>query len=256
MRLRYRTDIISLFMLLNEVRFRSLNSSHLASGGGSRRWITGVILRFTFQIEHCSTIQAVLRVVLLITTRSIPFPLFVRLRTDSVGSESSRMKATSIRPDTCLQGVESRTPGQTATVASLPHKLCFAWPFAPSLPPVAFITPDRGSYSFIGHRMMDGPLAAGRHVGGENKDMSQRGRRRSESPSPSAALSTDSGDSDFLSNIFAPGSSLNPTFLLVVDVVLALLSLTLGSLAIVTGGNVHLIALLFITLALWVSIKW
>jgi hypothetical protein len=63
-------------------------------------------------------------------------------------------------------------------------------------------------------------------------------------------------DSDFLSNILAPGSSLNPSFLLVVNVVLALLSLTLGSLAIATGGNAHLIALLFIALALWVSIKW
>ena len=90
---------------------------------------------------------------------------------------------------------------------------------------------------------------ADRHVGGENT--SQGGPDpRSESPSAAAA------DNDFLSNILAPGSSLNPTFLLIVDVVLALLSFTLGSLAIVTGGNVHLIALLFITLALWVSIKW
>lgn len=84
-------------------------------------------------------------------------------------------------------------------------------------------------------------------VGGENT--SQRG------PSPMSESSA-AADSDFLSNILAPGSSLNPTFLLVVDVVLALLSLTLGSLAIATGGNVHLIALLFIALALWVSIKW
>ena len=65
-----------------------------------------------------------------------------------------------------------------------------------------------------------------------------------------------SSDSDFLSNILEPGSSLNPTFLLVVDGVLALLSLTLGSLVFITGGNIHLIALLFIALALWVSIKW
>jgi len=91
--------------------------------------------------------------------------------------------------------------------------------------------------------MMDEP--ADRHVGDGNT--SQRGPRPE---SQSAA------DSDFLSNILAPGSSLNPAFLLVVDVVLALLSLTLGSLAIATGGNFHLIALLFITLALWVSIKW
>jgi len=67
---------------------------------------------------------------------------------------------------------------------------------------------------------------------------------------------TSSSENDFLSNILAPGSSLNPNFLLVVDGVLALLALTLLSLVIVTGGNVHLIALLFIELALWVSIKW
>jgi hypothetical protein len=77
---------------------------------------------------------------------------------------------------------------------------------------------------------------------------------RGEDTSPSQRASP--SDNDFLSNILAPGSSLNPNFLLVVDGVLALLSLTLGSLVIVTGGNVHLIALLFIALALWVSIKW
>ncbi len=91
---------------------------------------------------------------------------------------------------------------------------------------------------------------ADRHVGVGGENTSQRGPR-SESESPPAAA-----DSDFLSDILAPGSSLNPSFLLVVDVVLALLSLTLGSLAIATGGNFHLIALLFIALALWVSIKW
>jgi hypothetical protein len=63
-------------------------------------------------------------------------------------------------------------------------------------------------------------------------------------------------DDNFLSNILAPGSSLHPTFLLVVDGVLALLALTLVSLVIATGGNVHLIALLVIELALWLSIKW
>ena len=98
--------------------------------------------------------------------------------------------------------------------------------------------------------MMMDEQADRRNVGGENT--SQRGPSP-KSESPSAA---DSGDNDFLSNILAPGSSLNPTFLLVVDIVLGLLSLTLGSFAIVTGGNVHLIALLFIALALWVSIKW
>jgi len=66
----------------------------------------------------------------------------------------------------------------------------------------------------------------------------------------------DALDNDFLFNILAPGSSLNPTFLLVVDGVLALLALTLLSLVVVTSGNVHVIALLFIELALWASIKW
>jgi ER protein Pkr1 len=120
-----------------------------------------------------------------------------------------------------------------------------------NLPPVTFITGALiGLYSVI--VMMDEP--ADRHVGVGGENTSQRGPRRSESPS--AAAADIQADSDFLSNILAPGSSLNPAFLLVVDVVLASLSLTLGSLAIVTGGNVHLIALLFITLALWVSIKW
>ena len=66
----------------------------------------------------------------------------------------------------------------------------------------------------------------------------------------------DTSGGDFLSAILTPGSSLNPTFLLVVDGVLALLALTLISLIVVTGGSVHPIALLLIELALWVSIKW
>lgn len=98
--------------------------------------------------------------------------------------------------------------------------------------------------------MMDEQADRG-HVGGENTSQRDPSPK---SESPSAADS--GGDNDFLSNILAPGSSLNPIFLLVVDIVLGLLSLTLGSFAIVTGGNVHLIALLFIALALWVSIKW
>ena len=97
--------------------------------------------------------------------------------------------------------------------------------------------------------MMD-EQADRRHVGGENTS------QRDTSPKSESPSAADSDDNDFLSNILAPGSSLNPTFLLIVDVVLGSLSLTLGSFAIVTGGNVHLIALLFIALALWVSIKW
>ncbi|KAF8271001.1 hypothetical protein EI94DRAFT_1721687 [Lactarius quietus] len=66
----------------------------------------------------------------------------------------------------------------------------------------------------------------------------------------------DVSSNDFLSTVLTPGSSLNPTFLLLVDGVLALLALTLVSLIVVSGGSVHPIALLLIELALWVSIKW
>jgi len=75
-------------------------------------------------------------------------------------------------------------------------------------------------------------------------------------PDRDADQRASSDNDDFLFNVLAPGSSLNPTFLVVVDGVLALLALTLVSLVIATGGNVHLIALLVIELALWVSIKW
>ena len=71
--------------------------------------------------------------------------------------------------------------------------------------------------------MMD-EQADQRHIRVGGKNTSQRGSSP-KSESPSAA---DSGDNDILSNILTPGSSLNPTFLLVVDIVLGLLSLTLG----------------------------
>jgi hypothetical protein len=60
----------------------------------------------------------------------------------------------------------------------------------------------------------------------------------------------DTSGNDFLSTVLEPGSSLNSTFLLLVDGVLALLALTLVSLIVVTGGSVYPIALLLIELAL------
>ena len=69
-------------------------------------------------------------------------------------------------------------------------------------------------------------------------------------------IKRDTSGNDFLSTVLSPGSSLNPTFLLAVDGVLALLALTLVLLIIVSGGSLHPIALLLIELALWVSIKW
>ena len=56
--------------------------------------------------------------------------------------------------------------------------------------------------------------------------------------------------------ILEPGSSLNPTFLLVVDGVFATLFVVLVALAVLTRGNVHLIVLTFIELGLWASVKW
>ena len=56
--------------------------------------------------------------------------------------------------------------------------------------------------------------------------------------------------------ILEPGSSLDPTFLLVVDGVFASLFVVLVALAVLTRGNVHLIVLTFIELALWASVKW
>ena len=60
----------------------------------------------------------------------------------------------------------------------------------------------------------------------------------------------------FISNILTPGSSLNPTFLLVLDVVLGSLLLILISLAVITSGNIHLLVLISIEIGLWISIKW
>jgi hypothetical protein len=69
-------------------------------------------------------------------------------------------------------------------------------------------------------------------------------------------MSTSATESVFLSNILEPGFSLNPTFLLVVDCVLAALLVVLLSLAYLTSGNLHIIAMTGIELALWASVKW
>jgi len=59
----------------------------------------------------------------------------------------------------------------------------------------------------------------------------------------------------FLTQILDPGSSLHPTFLLILDGVLGALFLLLLLLLIVSE-NVHFLALLGIELGLWASIKW
>ncbi|KAI9001130.1 hypothetical protein BD414DRAFT_532908 [Trametes punicea] len=63
-------------------------------------------------------------------------------------------------------------------------------------------------------------------------------------------------DGGFLSNILRPGSSLSPTFLVILDGAFALLFLVLLSLFILTWWNVHLLLLMVIECCLWASVKW
>ncbi|KAL0949599.1 hypothetical protein HGRIS_009646 [Hohenbuehelia grisea] len=69
------------------------------------------------------------------------------------------------------------------------------------------------------------------------------------------SLGVDNLDS-FFANILTPGSSTQPIFLLILDVIFALLLFVLISLAYITSGNVHMIALTAIELGLWASVKW
>lgn len=63
-------------------------------------------------------------------------------------------------------------------------------------------------------------------------------------------------EESFFADILKPGSSLHPTFLVIVDAVLAVLLVVLISLAFITSGNVHFIFLSVIELGLWASVKW
>ncbi|KAJ7276188.1 hypothetical protein B0H12DRAFT_1227365 [Mycena haematopus] len=69
-----------------------------------------------------------------------------------------------------------------------------------------------------------------------------------------AEPAADSGD--FLSDILKPGSSLQPRFLLVLDLAFVALLFILVALAFLTAGNFHIFALIAIELALWASVKW
>lgn len=60
----------------------------------------------------------------------------------------------------------------------------------------------------------------------------------------------------FLSNILKPGSSLQPTFLIIVDCTFLSLLLLFIALAFVTAGNLHVLILMGIELCLWASVKW
>ncbi|KAF5387773.1 hypothetical protein D9615_000212 [Tricholomella constricta] len=60
----------------------------------------------------------------------------------------------------------------------------------------------------------------------------------------------------FFANILKPGSSLSPTFLVILDGAFVSLFLVFVVLAFLTSGNLHIFALMAIELALWASVKW
>ncbi|KAI0771513.1 hypothetical protein BD413DRAFT_613017 [Trametes elegans] len=64
------------------------------------------------------------------------------------------------------------------------------------------------------------------------------------------------GSDGFFSNVLTPGSSLNPTFLLILDGAFGVLLLVLLSLFILTHWNLHLLFLMIIEVCLWASVKW
>lgn len=63
-------------------------------------------------------------------------------------------------------------------------------------------------------------------------------------------------EGSFFADVLKPGSSFHPTFLAIVDGVLAVLLVVLISLAFLTSGNIHFIFLIVIELCLWASVKW
>lgn len=74
-----------------------------------------------------------------------------------------------------------------------------------------------------------------------------------------ASDQTQNGDSDsgsFFADILKPGSSLHPTFLLILDLAFTALLFVFAGLAFITNGNFHVFALIAIELALWASVKW
>ncbi|KAJ3558656.1 hypothetical protein NM688_g791 [Phlebia brevispora] len=76
----------------------------------------------------------------------------------------------------------------------------------------------------------------------------------SENPIPEQR--TSAAQPGFLSSILAPGSSLHPSFLLVLDIAFSLLLCVFLALLILTRGNVHVLILIGIETCLWASVKW
>ncbi|KAJ7047578.1 hypothetical protein C8F04DRAFT_936765 [Mycena alexandri] len=66
----------------------------------------------------------------------------------------------------------------------------------------------------------------------------------------------DSDGDSFFADILKPGSSLDPRFILILDIAFVALFFILLSLAVLTAGNLHIFALIVIELGLWASVKW
>ncbi|TFL00556.1 ER protein Pkr1-domain-containing protein [Pterulicium gracile] len=71
-------------------------------------------------------------------------------------------------------------------------------------------------------------------------------------PAPSQSAGE---EGSFFDNILTPGSSLNSTFLAILDTVFAALLCILLSLVWLTG-SIHFVFLVLIELGLWGSVKW
>ncbi|KAK7696621.1 hypothetical protein QCA50_001279 [Cerrena zonata] len=72
---------------------------------------------------------------------------------------------------------------------------------------------------------------------------------------PTSQMDTDDGR-DFISNILTPGSSMHPTFLLILDIAFASLLFVLLGMLVLTKGSIHVFALIAIEGCLWASVKW
>lgn len=68
--------------------------------------------------------------------------------------------------------------------------------------------------------------------------------------------STEEIEESFFSGLLRPGSSLNPTFLLILDGAFATLLVIFVALLFLLSGNIHILVLIVIELCLWVSVKW
>lgn len=86
--------------------------------------------------------------------------------------------------------------------------------------------------------------------------MSEATQPQSEtSPASGTPLGGATGNG-LVDHILTPGSTLDPRFLLILDVAFTVLSVLLVALYVVTSFNIHFLALIVIELALWASVKW